>query len=207
MLASHVIAEAAKLLNDLGHVRWSLADKLSWLNAGQRQIVAVRPDANAVKADRALVAGVEQSLPAGGTKLLDVIRNVGGRAVTLISRDQMTALNAGWFEARPSRVIQHYFFDANDPKSFLVYPPAETGAAVRILYAALPHDCTDADDSAIALDDIYEGPLIDWICYRAWSVDGDAPGDAGRAANALSTFMQALGVKTQADQSTQPRRA
>lgn len=207
MLASHIIGEASKLLSDLGHVRWSQADKLDWLNAGQRQIVAVRPDANAVKADRALVAGVEQSLPANGTKLLDVIRNVDGRAVTLISRDQMTALNTSWFEVRPSRVIQHYFFDANDPKSFHVYPPAEVGAAVRILYAALPTDCTAASDSAISLDDIYEGPLIDWICYRAWSVDSDAPGDVARAANAMSTFMQALGVKTQTDQSTQPRRA
>lgn len=206
MLASHIIDEASKLLSDLGHVRWSQADKLAWLNAGQRQIVAVRPDANAVKADRALVAGVEQSLPANGTKLLDVIRNVDGRAVTLISRDQMTALNTSWFEARPSRVIQHYFFDANDPKSFHVYPPAETGAAVRILYAALPADC-EAPTDEIALDDLYENPLIDWVCFRAWSIDTDSQADAAKAATAKANFMDALGVKTQTDQSTQPRRA
>ena len=205
MLASHVIGEAAKLLNDLGHVRWSVADKLSWLNAAQRQIVAVRPDASATKADLVLAAGPEQSIPFGGTKLLDVIRNIDGRAVTLISRDQLTALNSGWFTVRPARVIQHYTFDANDPKSFHVYPPAEAGVTLRVLYAALPQECATVN-APIALDDIYEGPLIDWICYRAWSVDGDSPTDAPRAANALATFMQALTGKTQSDQGTEPRR-
>lgn len=205
MLASYIITQARKLLTDPDAVRWSDADLLGWLNGAQRQIVAVRPDANAKKIDRALVAGSEQSLPTDGTKLLDVIRNTSGRAVTMISRDQLTALNVSWFTMTPVDVVKHFTFDDQDPKSFHVYPPATTAASVRLLYAALPTDCATLG-SDIALDAIYEGPLIDWVCYRAWSIDGDSPADQQRAANAIATFMQALTGKTTTDKATEPRR-
>jgi len=48
--------------------------------------------------------------------------------------------------------------------------------------------------------------LIDFVCYRAWAQDSDSPADANNAANAISTFMQALTGKTQSDQATRPAR-
>lgn len=205
MKASRPISQARILLSDPDGVRWTDAELLSWLNGGQLQIVAVRPDAKATKTDLTLAAGVEQSIPAGGTRLLDVIRNVGGRAITLISRDQLNEFDPDWYAGRAGTAVKHYMFDESDPKAFEVYPPASAGMKVRLLYAAIPADCDDLNDD-IALDDIYEGALIDWICYRAWIKDGDTAPDAQRAANALSTFMQALGGKTQSDQATKPAR-
>lgn len=205
MKASHVIGLARVLLKDVAGVRWPDDELLDWLNNGQLQIVVVRPDANAKKVDLTLVAGVEQSIPAGGLKLLDVSRNVGGRAITLISRDQLNAFDPDWYEALQQAVVKHYLFDAADPKSFEVYPPVEAGVKVRVLYSASPARVTDPNDD-LELDDAYEGPLVDWVCYRAWIKNTDSPTDAGRAANSLATFMQALTGKTQTDQATRPAR-
>ncbi|QNK66085.1 DUF6682 family protein [Variovorax sp. PAMC26660] len=205
MLAKQILRKARFLLSDPDAVRWSDPDLLGWLNSAQLQIVAVRPDAKATKVDHPLALGVEQVIPANGTKLLDVIRNTSGRAVTLISRDQLSSYDPDWYTSAPSATTKHYTFDESDPKSFEVFPPAAAGAKVRLLYAAIPTDCADVD-SAIDLDAIYEGPLIDFVCYRAWAQDSDNPGDAGNAANAISTFMQALTGKTQSDQATRPAR-
>ncbi len=205
MLASRVIGQARILLKDPGKVRWSDSTLLGWLNGAQLQVVAVRPDAKATKVDLELVEGVEQSIPANGTRLLDVVRNVGGRAITLISRDDLTAFDPDWYTAGPAPMVKHYTFDSNDPKAFEVYPPAADGAKARVLYAAIPTDCASLAAN-IDLDDIYEGPLIDWVCYRAWAEDGDSVADGGRAANALATFMQALTGKTTSDQAARPAR-
>jgi hypothetical protein len=205
MLAKQIIRKARILLNDPDGVRWPDADLLGWLNSAQLQVVAVRPDAKATKVDHALAPGVEQAIPANGTRLLDVIRNTTGRAVTLISRDQLSAYDVDWYASAPSATAKHYTFDDSDPKAFEVYPPAAVGAKVRLLYAAIPTDCADLE-SGVDLDAIYEGALIDFVCYRAWAQDSDSPADANNAANAISTFMQALTGKTQSDQATRPAR-
>jgi hypothetical protein len=205
MLASRPIGLARVLLNDPDSDRWTDAELLGWLNGAQLQIVAVRPDAKATKVDIVLIAGAEQSIPGSATRLLDVKRNVGGRGISLISRDQLQEFDPDWYSADNADVIKHYTFDLNDPKSFEVYPPASAGIKVHALVAAIPTDCT-AVGSTVDLDDIFEGAFVDWICYRAWSKDGDAGPDGQKAANALSTFMQALTGKTTSDVSTKPSR-
>lgn len=204
MLASRIIEQARILLVDSDAIRWPDVELLHWLNGGQLQIVSVRPDAGAKKANLSLVAGVEQTIPVDGVRLLDVPRNVSGRAVTLISRDALNALELSWYTSTPAAAIKHFTFDDMDPKAFHVYPPAINGTQVRILYSAIPADCGSTSDT-IALDDIYEGPLIDWVCYRAWSKDDEAA-NAGKAAAALSSFTLALTGKASADKSAEPRR-
>jgi hypothetical protein len=205
MLASRVINQARVLLNDPDAVRWTDAELLAWLNGGQLQIVAVRPDMKTATVDLTLVAGVEQSIPTTGLRLIDVKRNVDGPAVTLVSRDQLNEFDPDWYVADPSDYIRHFMFDDAVPKAFEVYPPANAGQKVRVVHSVVPTDCADLAAS-IDLDDTCEGPLIDWVCYRAWSKDGDSPQDGAKAANAITTFMNALQVKTQTDQATRPAR-
>ena len=204
MLASDIIGKARILLSDAGKVRWPDPEMLGWLNSAQLQIVVVRPDALSAKADLSLVAGVEQTLPAGALRLLDIIRNVSGRGITLVNRDRLTALNRTWFVQAQQDVIKHFTFDNNDPRSFHVFPPASTAAKVRVLYAARPSDCATLA-STLGVDDTFEGPLIDFICYRAWAKDGDSAADSQRSANALQAFMTSLTGKTQADAAATPR--
>lgn len=213
MLAQVIITAARKLLGDRSGVRWSDADLLEWLNGGQRQVVAVRPDAKSKKATMALVAGIEQALPTDGTRLLSVLHNmrtVGettspGRVITLVNRDELNMIDVNWTASTPSTTVQHYIYDDDAPKSFEVWPPAVAGIKARINYAVIPTECATVAAS-IDLDDIYEGPLIDWVCYRGFMQDSDDTQDGTRAANHLAAFMQALTGKSQSDQAYVPKR-
>lgn len=207
MLASSIIAKARKLLGDEGADRWTDADLLGWLNGGQRQIVAVRPDAYPQRADLTLVEGSEQTLPTDGIRLLNVIANVSNtkRSIVLISETELDVIDLYWREADSGVPIQHYVFDPSDPTRFEVYPPAAEGQKVRALYSRSPVDLAGVD-SPIVLDDTFEGPLIDWVVYRASAQPSDSADDAQRAANSIATFMQALTGKTQSDQANAPAR-
>jgi hypothetical protein len=205
MKASDVIAGARKLLVDPTGVRWPDADLLGWVGEAQLQVIAVRPDSNSKRADLTLVAGVEQSIPADGTRLLSVLQNVGGRVITLISRNELNSIDVNWPMASPRTAQRHYMFDADTPKVFEVWPPAIAGSKARIAYAAVPAEVAATTDD-LTLDDIYLPSLTDWVCYRAYETDSDDPSDVSRAANHLAAFMQALTGKSQSDVAYEPKR-
>lgn len=208
MKAARIVSQARVLLQDLAGVRWADAELLAWLNAAQRQVVAVRPDAKAKRADLELTPGFEQTIPTDGIRLLSVLHNVGGRAITIITRDELNAIDVNWPKSAPRAGVRHYVYDADTPREFDVWPPvptSTTAAKVRIAYAVLPTDCANVEQE-IDLDDIYEGPLTDFICFRAFMGDSDNPQNGARAADHLAAFMQALTGKLQSDQATQPRR-
>lgn len=204
-LASEIIGKARILLNDLVKVRWSDDNLLMWLNEGQRQIVAVRPDAHSKRFDLQMIEGIEQTIPVDGLRLLSVLHNVGGRAITLVSRDALNAIDLSWMTVTPRTPTRHYVFDDDSPKVFEVWPPAVAGEKVRINYTTLPQDCVTPADS-IDMDGIYEGPLTDWVCYRAYLEETDSETSARSSAGYLNTFMQAIGAKTQADTANDPVR-
>lgn len=210
MLASDIITSARILLTDPDKVRWEDSTLLRWLNAGQRQVCAVRPDAKALRLDATLVDGVEQSIPAQGWKLLSVLHNVAadgtrGRAITLITRDELNAIDLNWPAADGRDVTRHYAVDEDNPRAFEVWPAAIAGNKVRVNIAALPADCATLE-SPIDLSDIYEGALVDWVCFRAYNQDSDDAQDGSLANVHLQSFMTALTGKTQADASTAPKR-
>lgn len=210
MKAADIIASARLLLTDPDGVRWTDANLLRWLNAGQRQICVVRPDAKSVRADVELVDGVEQAIPATGWKLLSVLYNLNadgtrGRVVTLVTRDELNAIDLNWPASDSKAPTRHYTVDEDNPRAFEVWPPAIAGAKVRANLAALPVDCADLDAN-IDLSDVYEGPLIDWVCFRAYSQDSDDPQDGSRSNMHLQAFTAALTGKTQADAATAPKR-
>lgn len=205
MKASDVIAGARKLLVDSTGVRWTNLDLLGWVDEAQLQVVAVRPDANSKRADLTLVGGIEQSIPGDGTRLLSVLHNVGGRVITLVSRNELSSVDVNW-PASPARGAQrHYMFDPDTPKVFEVWPPAIAGSKARISYAVIPAKVTALTDD-LTLDGIYLPSLTDWVCYRAYETDSDDPSDVSRAANHLAAFMQALTGKSQSDVAYEPKR-
>lgn len=203
MITAGAIIDAAQtLLNDEG-TRWPRADCLKRLNEGQRQIVAVRPDAKTLRDYYPLVAGALQTLPDVGLRLLNVVRNQAGRAITLVSAEQLTAFDPNWYRATAKTTIKHFLYDPRSPKEYEVYPPAAVGANVQVLMSVLPTDCDD-EDAPIDLDDLYDNALIDWICYRCFQKDLEAPESAVLADLYLKSFMLGLTGKAQSDQSTDP---
>lgn len=205
-----ILKRANTILHDATKVRWPMTELLDWYNDAQRAIVVRRPDASPADAAFSCVLGTRQQLPSDGLRLLDVMRNeAAGTAITVIDRKELDENIRGWHDAsHPTTDVQHYVYDDRNPKIFYLYPAPPDSHQVRICYSTALDDVAitdfDADNQAIALDDVYCNPLIDWILYRAFSKDSEINQTDMQAKNALAVFENALGVKTQVDSTVSP---
>jgi hypothetical protein len=211
--AQSILLRASRTLIDNAFTRWTVSELVDYLNDGQREVVKVRPDATSTTTSVALTPGFKQSLPAGGTKLLDVIKNSAGRnrAVRMVNRDLLDAQVPGWYGEAATLDIQHFMYDPREPKVFYVYPPAASGAALDIIYSALPVDVPlipeDAPFSSVAgeisISDLYANALQDYVLFRAYSKDSEEA-SVTRAAAHYSAFTSALTAEMQATVGFQP---
>lgn len=195
--AQSIIDKAEATLFDDANVRWTASELLGHLNDGQRELVAIKPDANSVNAVLALVAGTRQSQP--GIQLLKAVRNMGldgltpGRVITPASMETLDRMRPNWHTDTANEQAQHYLFDPRDTKVFYVYPPQPaTPSKIEVVYSATPDDVAIGD--AIAVDDIYATALYYFILARAHSKE--TPGaDVGKAAGYYNLFLGVLGQK------------
>src|SRR5215471_6170836 len=110
-----------QLIDELSTKRWSDDELLRWLSDGQRTVVAMDPSTSEVTDALPLVAGSKQELPEGSFLFLDVKRNMGsdgatpGRAVTIISRENLDRTDPNWHASRRSDTTMHYLFDPKQP--------------------------------------------------------------------------------------------
>jgi hypothetical protein len=207
--AGSIIDKAATLLLDQGNTRWTRAELLSYVNLGQRQVCVLSPGTNDKSAVIQLVAGTKQNIPSDGWKLLDVVRNMGtngttpGRAVRLVSRDLVDSIYPNWHSQRPNNVVQNYMVDKEDKVSFHIYPPNTGQGYVELIYAYTPANIT-SELTAIAINDIYEPVLLDYVLYRANSKDAEYAAGIQLASGYLSTFLSAFPNRDKVDNEFDP---
>lgn len=219
--AQSVIRRVVDTVQDLTSIRWTLRELVRYLNDGQREIIVYRPDAIRTSADVTLVAGVRQSLPALGTKLIDIPRNTSGAAITKVARNILDSVPS-WTTLTSVTVIKHYCYDERDPTAFLVYPPAaSSGASLQVIYSALPTDIaqpaegaaitpsmTESDTTQVAgtisVPDIYANALNDYILYRSFLKDSEFAGNSARAVSHYAAFANALGIEIKATMAIAP---
>ncbi len=200
--AQSIIDKAEATLFDDTNVRWSVSELLGHLNDGQRELVAIKPDANSVNAVLTLVEGTKQSVP--GVQLLKVVRNMGldgatpGRAITPASMETLDRMRPDWHADTANNEVRHYLFDPRDPKTFYVTPPQpSTPGKIEAVYSATPVDVA-AIGNAITIDDIYATALYYFVLARAHSKE--TPGaDVGKAAGYYNLFMGVLGLKAKGE--------
>lgn len=144
--AQATVRRAVEILQDTTSVRWPLNEIVRWLNDGQREIILYRPDAMVTNQTLTCATGSRQTI-AGlnppGAKLIEVVRNnsaTSKRAIRDINREVLDASSPGWHSLTPVSEVLHFMFDERDPRTFYVYPPATTSAAVDVVYSALPTD-------------------------------------------------------------------
>lgn len=220
MLVISILNNASTILNDVANVRWPIAELQGWLNSGQREIVLLRPDASVTNASITLTANsTKQSIPTGGIRLLDVVRNMGvdgatpGNAIRLISRQVLDSLQPTWHSDAGQASIDHFMEDPRDPKHFYVYPRphATIVVQVEVLYSVEPADCTynasTNPTAVISLDDVYTNPLLDYILYRAYAKDATFAASAAKSVAYYQAFAASLGVKTKVDAAVTPGNA
>lgn len=200
--AQTVINSAQQILVD-DNVRWLETELLDWINAGVRAIADARPDATIVVANLTLVAGTKQTLPADAVSLVDVVRNVSGRAVRPASMSLMDAQRPDW-HTETAGATRNYFYDRRTPRTFFVYPPAAASAQVEIKYHANPALLTVATQN-IPIGDEYVNALLDYVLYRAFSKDAEYTATNARAVAHKTAFDNALGTKTAGDSAVAPK--
>jgi len=191
------------LIQDGAAIRWRDEELLLWLNDAQRELLLFKPDANAVAATFTCAAGTRQTLPAGGIQLLDIPRNTSGRVVRRVQRAVLDAERPDWHSETGATVVRWFCYDARTPTVFYVSPPSNGTASVELLYGAIPDTLSMDDD--IGLADIYVGPLVDYVCYRAYAKDSDFAQSAERAKMFYNSFYTAMTGKQLAElESVQP---
>ena len=172
---------------------------LEWLNAGQREIAALAPDASAKIANLTLAAGTKQTLPSDLITLLKVVRNmgVGGATAGEVPRRTTAELldlqRPTWHADTATLVVKNWVYDPRLPGFMYVYPPMSGATTVEIQYSAIPTDVADHNDP-ISLDDTYANPLLDYMLWRAFSKDVEIPGMYNNAASHRAAFERTLGV-------------
>ena len=207
--AQSIIRRVVETLQDTTSIRWPVAELVRYLNDGQREVIVHRPDAMVTNASLSLAAGTKQGLPANGAKLIDVVRNSAGnkRAIRMCAREILDAQSPGWHNLAGVTEIVHFMFDPRDPKVFYVYPPAAAaGAAVDLVYSALPADITEpaagtdfsAVSGSLSVPDIYSNALQDYVLYRAYTKDSQYAGNEARAQARYAAFANALGIEIKA---------
>ena len=206
-----ILDRAAIILQDNTNVRFPNAELLKFFNDAQKEVVLHRPDANMVNETYNCINGSKQTVPAAALRLIEVVRNVGGRAVTQVQRRVLDETLPDWHEtAAGTNKIEHFVYDPADPKNFYIYPKGDaTAHSLEIIYSSAPSEIAITDFSAstatvISLDDVYANCILDYVLYRSYQKDSEFAGNAQRAMMHYQSFANAIGMKTQADSATTP---
>jgi hypothetical protein len=210
ILASVIINKAKTVLQDAAGVRWPDAELLGYLNEGQRAILTYKSNAYVRTRSVQLIPGTLQSLPSDGVQLFDIVRNMGtngatpGRAIRLTKREMLDSRAPNWHLATASAETRHYMYAEASPRQFLVYPPQPSIGPgwVEMIYGAIPPDV--ALSAPIAVDDIYEMPLLDFVLYRAWMKDSEFGADGTRSASHMQAFVTAITGKARNEAGASP---
>lgn len=196
-----IVDDAQVSLVDVSAVRWTEAELAAAVSHAVRMIVNARPDLHVTVGTLTLVAGTKQTLPAGAIGLMDVTRNVGGRAVRRAAMDLMDAQRPDW-HTDTAGATRNYFYDPRTPQVFYVWPPAEAGAQVEAKYPTAPAALTISD--SIPIGDEWVPLIREYVLYVAYSKDGDYVSSAQRAELHRQSWERGLGAKASADAAEQP---
>lgn len=201
ILASVITQRASRTLLDEARVAWSAAELLDYLNAAQRAVCLVRPDAYTKVAQVSLVAGTAQSLPADANVLLRVMYNGNGVSVRHVGVDAMSAAS-NWASASASPIVKEWHADSRDRTRFFVSPPNDGTGSLVCFYAAYP-PVLASEASAIALPDVYDTPLWAYVCSMAYAKNSRRQ-DLAKSNAMMQTFMALVTGAQVASQSVFP---
>lgn len=200
-----IVDLAAQVLNDAGHVTWTEANLLAWINAGQIDVAAKKPEAYVLTLALQLSPGTRQALPTGYSALVRPTRNLGADGTTpgtvpdLFPLEFLGGLHPSWNTDAAAGAVKAVLVDAKAPRVFYVWPPQPSVAQhyLELLLAGVPPGLSALTD-ALALDDSYEAALLNYVLFRAFSYETTSQTMLARSAAHYSLYLQALGVQSPA---------
>ena len=205
---SDIVAKVGYLMLDPTHVRWTEAEIIGWINESAGAILTRRPAAFARRSVHTLAAGTLQNIPAGGSMLLDVVRNIGsdgekpGAAIRRTDRQLLDDSDPNWHTGKQKSHVKQYTYDDRAPYIFYVYPPVVAGVKVELFDAALPAAVASVND-ALDMNNEYTEAVVNYVAYRCNIKDSEYASPAA-AVNYYQAFEAALGIKSQTQTASSP---
>ena len=100
-----------------------------------------------------------------------------------------------------------------DPRAFWVFPGNDGTGYISATVSAYPErlsvgsnpDDVDTFTATVPIEDAYMEPLIDYIAFRAYSMDASQEAAVMRAQGHLGAFQSALGIKLQGETMATPK--
>lgn len=206
-----VVFNIQTALQDVDGTRWPATEIVSYLNDGQRDIAALRPDLFTATAPLVLATGAKQTLPAACSKLIDIPRNTSGAAIRQVDQSALDAVEPTWYTRAGSTTVKNVCFDPRDPSGFWVYPPASSGASVDLVYAILPADLATPGGAAfgtatgnLTVGDVFKNALTHYGLFRCWSKDAEFGGNAALASANYQLYQSLLASELASRQAVAP---
>lgn len=203
-----LITEVRRIIHDESATfRWADVELLDYINAGQRTIVVLVPEANLVETVVDLTTSriARQSLPSGGIKFIKATQNYADDGTTAqgtiryAEKDALDTYEPTWeyvsTKADGANYFEHFSHDKREPKVFYLYPaPAADDKRVGILYSANPTELTVVG-STVSLSDEYIESLISYAVYRALTKESRESMPDQFARELYAQFLGTLGIK------------
>lgn len=208
--AAAIISVVRDLLQDTDATayRWTDAELLRYLSAGQRQVCFFRPDANTIEVIHTVSdSNPRRTIPADGFKFIKVVCNIdtgGNRSsrVQNIQQDVLDSIEPNWrgnaaTAPDSNNYYSAYVFDPRDRLAFWLYPKPASGRNVYILYAQTPGEiATTATNLTLTSD--FDNALIEFVMYRALQKEGRYARPSDHANAHYENFLRALGLNATA---------
>lgn len=212
-----LITEVRRVIHDEDATfRWADAELLTYLNAGQRAIVVLLPEANAVETIVNLGTSrvSRQSLPSGGIKFIKATSNYandGKRAqgtIRYAEKDVLDTYDPSWEyvsqKADGANYFEHFCHDKREPKVFYLYPPpAVDNKRVGILHSEAPAELSSVSKTVQLSDEFIES-LVSYMTYRALTKESRDTMPAAFQKDLYNQFLTVLGVKRIVEQQASP---
>lgn len=199
-----LLSRISVIANDEEFIRWSKSELLMWINDAASEIVVRKPAAGSKTTTLTLVGGVLQTLPERTHMLLDIVRNVNGKRITVADRHRLEDSAPNWYDMT-ANATRHYCYEDRNPQSFYVYPPATEGQQVEAVIAAIPAKVEDVSGQ-LDLGIEYMGVIVSYALYRLLSKDSEEA-NASIAIAHYQAFSEALGSGTAAQLDSSPNKA
>ncbi|SMF94610.1 hypothetical protein SAMN02949497_1931 [Methylomagnum ishizawai] len=202
MTAGGIIGQARGVLLDQIGLDYPDAELLAWANEAAREVANLRPDLAVVIEEMDLVVGTLQTIPASGVRFWNLLRNSAGPGVQHLDKAEVERFNPGWAAAVASATVKGFFHDPRTPTVFEVFPPNTGAGRVLCAYTRVPAAMASLSDPW-PLPDLYAGPAVDWVLFRAFSKD---PRARAVGAGYLAAFDHRMGGKAQVDMAAEAAR-
>lgn len=174
--------------------RWADAEFLGYYNQFLQEVVTIAPATVATARVLNFVAGAKQTLPPDVSRLIEIVRNAGGRSCSRFDREKLTLFDPDWANAEAASSVYQYWYDPHVASVVYVSPPLALGSSVEALVVPiLPAAPTVGTVSDLPLHVL--PAAINYMLYRACQKDAEDTFMGNKATQYYSRMLQLLGGK------------